>query len=124
MEIKVRISETDALGHINNKSYLDYMEESRNDFFKQLLIPEDETYTFILAKVCCEYLKQGYYGQTLKLKTTLERIGTKSLTLITYIHDKETGELIAKGDSVVVYFNLKEQKSYAIPEEFKRKLPQ
>lgn len=56
------------------------------------------------------------------MKTFLSKIGTKSLTLITYIHNKETGDLIAKGESVVVFFNLKEQKSLAIPRIYKEKL--
>lgn len=125
MELKVRVSETDALGHINNKSYFDYMEESRNHFFEQIFTKEDtegDRYTFILAKACCEYLMQGYYGQTLKLKTTLKKIGTKSLTLETYIHNKETGDLIAKGNSTVVLFDIKEQKSLAIPAGYKERL--
>lgn len=122
LEIKVRVSETDALGHINNKSYFDYMEEGRIDFLKKINMPEDKNHVFILAKTCCEYLRQGYFGQILQVKTTVGKVGTKSLTLISEIFNKETNELIAKGESIVVYFDMNEQQSLHLPFAYKEKL--
>jgi len=119
VKIKVRVSETDLLGHINNKSYFDYIEESRNDFYISANIPLDDTYTFILAKVCCTFLQQGYFGETLHLETYPREIGHKSATLVTKIYKDEKKELIAKGESIVVYFDLKKQISLQIPEEIK-----
>lgn len=122
MKLSVRVSETDALGHINNKSYIDYMEESRNYFFEQADIKDDGIHTFILAKVCCEYVMQGYFGQTLYLKTELDKIGNKSVILKTYIYNDETKELIAQGESIVVFFHLPSQQSLSVPDDIKAKL--
>ena len=36
LEVNVRFSETDALGHINNTSYFIYLEEARMKFFEAL----------------------------------------------------------------------------------------
>src|SRR5699024_11869177 len=72
-----------------------------------------------LANVCCTFLQQGYFGETLHLETYPREIGHKSATLVTKIYKDEKKELIAKGESIVVYFDLKKQISLQIPEEIK-----
>lgn len=123
MEIKVRFSETDLLGHINNVSYFTYLETARIDFIEKigLKINTDE-HVFILASANCDFIQQGYFGQTLKINTRVSRIGTKSLVLASEMFDKESGELIAKGESALVYFNRIEQKSVALTAEIKEML--
>lgn len=115
MKLKVRVCETDMLGHINNKSYFDYIDESTSYFYKQTNLPLEEPYTFILAKVSCEFIKQGYFGQRLRLTSYPLRCGDKSITLGTEIRNDEDGELIALGESILVYFNLEVQESERIP---------
>lgn len=122
LELKVRVSETDALGHINNKSYFDYMEEGRIDFLKKMDIPNEMNKVFILAKTCCEYLMQGYFGQTFLIKTNVKKIGIKSVTLTTLIVNKKTGDLVAKGEAIVVYFDMNKQESIEIPISYKEEL--
>lgn len=123
MEIKVRFSETDLLGHINNVSYFTYLEAARIDFIEEVgLKINTEEHFFILASASCDFIQQGYFGQTLKINTSVSRIGTKSLVLTSEMFEKESGELIAKGESALVYFNRKEQKSVNLPEKIKEKL--
>lgn len=114
MKLDVRVCETDMLGHINNKSYFDYIDESTSYFYKQTNLPLDHPYTFILAKVSCEFIHQGYFGQTLRLTSYPLTYGDKSVTLQTEIINDEDGELIALGESILVYFNLDTQKSTAM----------
>lgn len=122
MKLKVRVSETDLLGHINNKSYFDYIEESTNHFYHETGLSLEDPYTFILAKISCEFINQGFFGQTLRLESYPTEIGHKSVTLVTHIIDDKENELIAKGESVLVYFNVEAQQSLPIPEDMKEKL--
>lgn len=122
VKINIRISETDALGHVNNTSYFDYIEESTNNFYRQLKIPLDTKINFVLAKVSCEFIKQAFHSDTLRLNSFPVKIGNKSITLVTHIFNERTDELVAKGESVLVYFDTDAQQSLLIPADMKEKL--
>src|SRR5699024_847774 len=123
MEIKVRISETDVLGHINHANYFTYMEEARIEFFNKIgLEVINEGCTVILAAANCDYVRQGYFNQTLMVTTGVKRIGRTSFTLVSDIVEKESNELIAKGEVTVVYFNVHEQRAQELPNSYKEKL--
>lgn len=123
--ITVRFGETDLLGHVNNASYFSYLEHARVEFFKALSSDEGYQYDkwqFILATIKCDFLKQAYFDQELTIGTKVSRIGNKSFTLKQPIYDKETGKLVADGESVIVYFDFDEQTSKPIPEVLRRRL--
>lgn len=122
MKLQVRVSETDALGHVNNTSYFDYIEDSTNYFYRELHIPLDTRFNFVLAKVSCEFIKQAFHWNMLRLDSYPVNIGNKSITLVTYIYNDESDELIAKGESILVYFDTEAQQSLPIPESLKKKL--
>jgi acyl-CoA thioester hydrolase len=117
IDVNVRFSETDALGHINNISYFIYMEEARLKFIEALGYDMDVSqWHFILASTKCDFVDQGYFNQVLKITTAVSKIGTKSFHLNHEILDSATGKLIAKGEAVMVYFNFEKQKSEQLPE--------
>ena len=123
MEINVRVSETDALGHINNANYFTYMEEARISFLQELEFDmENEQYVFILASTTCDFISQGYFGDTLKVETDVIHIGTKSITLGSQLFAKQSRRLIAKGQATVVYFDVNKQVSINVMDSFKEKL--
>ncbi|GFZ89017.1 thioesterase [Compostibacillus humi] len=123
MEIKVRINETDMLGHINHASYFTYMEEARLDFLRGLgMDVKDENFMIVLASATCDFIQQGYFGQSLEVQTTVKKIGTTSFTLGNDILEKESNELIAQGEVTVVYFDKENQKPTPLPAELKEQL--
>jgi len=115
--VKVRFSETDALGHISNISYFIYLEEARTEFFAELGFGRDITnWKIILASASCDFVSQGYYNQKLVVQTAVSRIGNSSFQVVHEIKDAESGELVAKGQASAVHFNFKTQKSEVLPE--------
>ncbi|WP_026695732.1 acyl-CoA thioesterase [Peribacillus kribbensis] len=115
-QVTVRFCETDALGHINNTSYFIYLEEARIKFFELLGYSMDvKDWSFILASTKCDFVSQGYFNQILSIKTYVSKIGTKSFQIEHEITCAQTGELIAKGMAVIVYFNFETQKSEVLP---------
>lgn len=115
--VKVRFSETDALGHISNISYFIYLEEARTEFFADLGFGRDiNNWKIILASASCDFVSQGYYNQKLVVQTAVSRIGNSSFQVVHEIKDAESGELVAKGQASAVHFNFKTQKSEALPE--------
>ncbi|SDQ90828.1 acyl-CoA thioesterase [Virgibacillus salinus] len=123
MDVKVRVAETDMLGHVNNSSYFIYMEETRLDFLQKLgMEVHSDDYMIVLASAKCDFVRQGYYGQTLEINTIVKRIGRTSFTLVNEISDKESGDLIANGEVIIVYFDIAKQKPAELPESFKAPL--
>ncbi|MBP2258670.1 acyl-CoA thioesterase [Virgibacillus alimentarius] len=125
MEVDVRVSETDLLGHVNHANYFTYMEEGRLSFLKELgLQVEDEGFSIMLASAKCDFIRQGYFNQTLIVNTKVTRVGNSSFNLGSDIIEKESGELIAKGEVTIVYFDVAKQKSTPLKESFREKLNQ
>ncbi|MGE7760886.1 acyl-CoA thioesterase [Peribacillus sp. NPDC097895] len=123
LEVNVRFSETDALGHINNTNYFIYLEEARMKFFEALgLTTNAESWNFLLASTKCDFIAQGYFNQLLTIRTSLTKVGTKSCDMAHEILCSQTGASIAKGSAVLVFFNFSNQKSEPIPEMIKEKL--
>ncbi|UOE53180.1 acyl-CoA thioesterase [Bacillus sp. CMF12] len=125
MQVTVRFCETDALGHVNNTSYFIYLEEARVKYFETLGYSMDvKKWSFILASTKCDFLSQGYFNQILTVKTRVSRIGTKSFQLDHEIVCTQTGDLIAKGSAVIVYFDFGKQESAVIPDLLREGLNQ
>jgi acyl-CoA thioester hydrolase len=120
-EVTIRFCETDLLGHVNNNNFFVYMEDSRIHFFDALdLVMED--WNFILASITCDFIKQVYFKQTLIIKSTVTKIGNSSFHLEQRMIEKDSGELVAKGSSVIVHFDFEKQKSSPLSEDMKIKL--
>lgn len=121
--IRVRFSETDMLGHVNNGSYFIYLEEARIDFFNSLAGEmNQEDWRIILASVKCDFLKQAYFNEQLRVDTQVAKIGNSSFQVVQPIVNVATGETVARGESTVVHFNYETQRSERIPDDLREKL--
>jgi acyl-CoA thioester hydrolase len=101
----VRWRDLDAFNHVNNASYLGYIEEARVTWFKSLSSDwSGETAAPILAAITVNYRKPAGWPETVIIELTVERIGNKSLALghrITSATDE--GVLYADGNTVMVW---------------------
>lgn len=120
LAVKVRFSETDALGHISNISYFIYLEEARIEFFKALGFDMDiAKWKVIMASAKCDFFSQGFFNQQLKVISAVSKIGNSSFSIVHRIEDANTGQLIAKGDASAVHFNFETQKSESLPDDIR-----
>ena len=75
-----------------------------------------------MAAVTRDYLSQAFAAQTLKIETSVSRLGTKSFTVEHLLTEKETGRKLAKGTAVLVSFDYINQKTTSIPSELRSRL--
>lgn len=122
MDIVVRLSETDMLGIVNNANFFTYMEEGRMDFINKLNVEYSDNEAFIIVHTACDFLQQGLHGQTLQVKTSINEVGTKSIKLDSHIYNKKTGDLVAQGETIVVYYRLDLQETQKIPKKYSKVL--
>lgn len=117
-----RFCESDYMGHISNISYFIYLETARVEFLCDLNISKvDESWDFVVASIKCDFVKQMYPRQKIKMATRVLRIGNKSISLEHQMLTEE-GEILAKAEEVIVRFNRSTQSTQALDDSMIEKL--
>lgn len=118
----VVLRDLDGFGHVNNAVYLTYVENSRVDYFREVLgVERPIDLRNIIASVTLNFRSQASYGDTLLVGARVERIGTKSLTIY---HEVRTvdGRLVADATTTQVAFDYQRDETIPVPEEWRRTL--
>lgn len=125
-EVKVRFSETDMFGHLNNTVPLVYFEQARIGFFKKTglmrewLDSSQETIP-VVADLQCDFLSQVYFDEPLKVYAKVNTMGTSSVDLH-YMGEREDGSVCFTGRGTIVQISKTTGKSVPWSEEYKEKL--
>jgi acyl-CoA thioester hydrolase len=115
--IQMRWADTDALGHINNVSFVAYVETARIAMFDAMQAPAR---AFILAHVSVDFRSQIRFGQQLEVRSWVEAIGSASATLRQQIFADSV--LAGDGKAVVVHFDYEAQRSKPWPADLRASL--
>ncbi|PLT35567.1 thioesterase family protein [Bacillus sp. V5-8f] len=116
VNVYVRICETDLTGYANSTSFMIYFEEARSKFFNAIgYSPDKRDVGFILASTSCRFKGAAKFNQSLKIRSTVSRIGKKSFQLSHQMEDGESGIAIAEGEAVIVCFDFEKQETIPIP---------
>lgn len=124
--VKVRFSETDMYGHLNNTVPFTYFEEARIEFLKEIefmqdwLKEENETIP-VVADLQCDYIRQVFFDEKLKVFVKANKIGTSSVDLH-YMATNEQNDVCFVGRGVMVQISKKTGKGVAWSEDEKEKL--
>ncbi len=119
--LDIRFSDLDAMGHVNNAVYFTYFEEARKYiFFKYLRSEARPTFNFILARSICDYRAPLLLEDRAEIEIWVADVGNKSFTIGYRIVDGEKpGKIYATGESVLVSYDYKAEKSVAIDDEMR-----
>jgi acyl-CoA thioester hydrolase len=117
IDMEVRWRDLDAFGHVNNASYLGYIEEARVRWFKSMSADwANETSAPILAAVTANYRKPIGWPESLRIELSCERLGGKSVTLGHRIVSTTVPDMLyCDGMTVLVWVNGDGQ-SIALPD--------
>ncbi|HLP56161.1 MAG TPA: thioesterase family protein [Fluviicola sp.] len=115
LRLKVRFSDCDMMQHVNNAVYLNYFEEARIHYFRQLLGKDWDWKRegILLRKNELEYLKPVFLHEPVEITVFLKHIGEKSFTLSYEV--RVNGDLRTTGTSVLVCFDSSVMRSIPIP---------
>ncbi|MBM08702.1 MAG: hypothetical protein CMF69_03890 [Magnetovibrio sp.] len=119
--VTIRFSDQDELGHINNCSYLAYVEAGRVAFLGGLLHPVNhEGIDLILAHISVDYLKEGHYPGTIEVGSRILGLGNKSMTTGYGLFINNECKATAK--CVNIYFRPKTRETIVIPPDIRSQL--
>lgn len=124
-ECKVRFSDTDAMGHVNNACFFTYMEQARVAYLRRLAPDVDykaglKSFPFILADIQCSFKTPLYVDEIVIVSISVDSIGTKSFVFDYRLTEQNTGRTVATGRSVQVLFDYVKEVSFAMPEDMRQ----
>ena len=122
--IQVRFRDIDGMGHVNNSVFFTYFAEGRLAFFQKISNSTDfSTFSFILARISCDYLKAVTLNTQLSIEIWVKDIGSKSFGLVYKLVDWSDKSIVyAKGESVQVFYDYRENKPIAVSAALRQKL--
>ena len=102
VRVAIRWRDMDAYGHVNNATYLTYLEECRDAWVQRVLAPVSDVWDFVLAHVEIDYRSQLTQedGEVI-VRCSLSEIGRSSLGTREEIL-KRDGSVSAQARSIIV----------------------
>ena len=126
-EIEIRVADTDAMGHVNNASYLTYFEMARVGYWEAAtgeLLPlgvHGAEEGLILADIRVAFRSPALYGERLVVETRVTRLGRTSIgmehRLTAPASRLAPARLVAVAESVLVTYDYSATRPVAVPEQ-------
>ncbi len=128
LEIRVRASDTDFMGHVYNARYADWFGVGRAEYLRMCGITVSRNARFFLrdkpldvAFVVSEYfvklLAPTYFDDVLELHTYVEELSDKSVIYRHEVYRRSDGKLVAEGYSKHVCVDSERKRAVEIPHE-------
>jgi len=117
----VEFRDLDGLGHVNNAVYLNYLENAKIAYFRDVVGASDLQHLGIVADVKIAYRSPSFLGETLAVGVRVGRLGTKSMEFEFEIRGAD-GRLVAEGSSVHVTFDYDRREPIPVPDEWRRRI--
>lgn len=120
--IQKRFSDIDPFQHVNNVSQQEYFDVGKVEFYEQVLGAEVllGDLRIVTVSTSTSYLGQVRMHDPVRVTTTCERVGNKSLTLFQQL--KVGGEVRSESRSVMVVLDFPRQQSAPVPDLWRERL--
>jgi acyl-CoA thioester hydrolase len=124
--LQVRWSDLDALGHVNNATYLTYLEQGRIDFCSTLSLwdGKPDKLGLIMARAVIDYKLPLNADDGVTVYTRVARIGGKSFETEQHVVCERGGQsaVAAVATITIVVYDYPASLSVAIPDEWRARL--
>ena len=122
IDLPVQFRDIDVMGHVNNATYLQYMETARVELARRLgQVREGFRAGFIVASVRCEFKKPITDERRVSVSVWVSRIGDRSWDLDYSIHGPRRIQY-AVGRTTQVAYDYKTKSATKISGKLKREL--
>ena len=116
--VRVRYGETDQMGYVYYGNYAQYFEVARVEALRSLGITykamEEEGVIMPVLEYNIKYFKPAYYDDLLTIKVTIPSLPSARI-LFEYETYNESGILLNKASTTLVFINMKTGKPTAAP---------
>ena len=126
LKIKVRFSDLDAMRHVNNATYLTYLEEARIAYYKDIfdMPKKDLDFSAVVAKIEISYLQPIVLGEQVEILTKTTKFGRKSSDLVNLVVVERKGQKVIAAQALtkLVSYDYETLKSIETPEDVINKI--
>lgn len=119
-KVEVRFADMDSFGHVNNASFLTFIEQARIKYFDDLgsWHYDITAQGAILAHASLDFIRPLHFKEELMVLTMCTHIGTKSISIAHRILAGAMEE-VATAESVAVAYDYNAMKSIPVPQKWK-----
>ncbi|HJA97750.1 MAG TPA: acyl-CoA thioesterase [Candidatus Alistipes faecavium] len=121
--IQIRFSDIDPFQHVNNVAQQMYFDLGKTEYYRIVLGGGEALFgklRIVTASTATSYLGQVRMYDTVRVTTTCERVGNKSLTLFQQL--KVGDEVRSESRSVMVVFDFETQRSEPVPDDWRQRM--
>ncbi len=124
---EIRFADIDAMGHVNNATYLTYLEQARIHYFSQMDLGtwDWKKHGVIVARHEIDYKRPIYSRDRVFIQLGCKNIGGKSLHMdykVTVVDGDGQQTIAAFASTVLVCFDHTSQQTISVPEKWKEKM--
>lgn len=124
MKLDIRWSDMDEMCHVNNAVYLTYFEQGRIYYLLKAFNWNWQEKGLIQASANIEYIRPLIFPDPARIYVRTSKISNRSFTLdymiTSLVQDEEM--ITTLGNTTMVLFDYKTNKSMLLPEEFKEEI--
>ena len=120
--VQKRFSDIDPFQHVNNVSQQEYFDVGKMEYYEKVLGKEVllGDLRIVTVSTATSYMGQVRMRDEVKVTTTCEKVGTKSLTLFQQLIAGD--EVRSESRSVMVVFDFARQRSEPVPAAWRERL--
>ncbi len=123
--VQLRWNDMDMLGHLYNGTYHSIFDLGLSEFHTLMLgvsySPDSELWLLKVSSTI-NYLDQITINDPIEVHTSLQKVGTKSVTFFQELVNKESGRVVSNCTSVAVAYDPIARISTEVPEFIRQKL--
>ncbi|MCK5117886.1 MAG: acyl-CoA thioesterase [Candidatus Aegiribacteria sp.] len=128
LEITVRSTHIDVMGHVNNAKYVEFLEWGRVDEVERegvdLWDMVKRGLGFAVVNLNLRYRKEAFAGDILVVKTSFREVRNNKIGIIDQlITKKDSNEIVCEAEVTFLIFDMNKHKSITMPDELLRILP-
>lgn len=98
--------------HVNNVTYLEYLELARKELYARCISHGVEA---MVANINADYKREVFHQEKLTINSTIEKVGNTSITLKQEMHT-ENGDLAVSATVILVTVNQKSRQKVRVPD--------
>lgn len=121
----VQWGDQDPFQHVNNAIYFRWFETARIAYLERIALTGIEPQHGlgpILAAISCQFRRPVTYPDWIQIGSRVTRLGRSSFAMEHKLCSERQAAVAAEGDSTIVVFNYKDQKSQPMPDDLRRRI--
>jgi len=124
--IRIRYADTDKMGIVYYAKYLEYFEVARTEMLRAFGLPyreiESAGYELPVASASIKYYKGAKYDDEINVIAEFTPKDSPRIEITYEVRDKVTNDLLAEGETMLVFINMKSGRPSRPPEVWKQLL--